>query len=81
LDFFLFSFFFNLFYLFIYLGNQKVGSRFKLEKLSDFGFIRMVFHFLVCEELIPEPSTDSDLALNPLFGYWLLEKISISIRV
>jgi len=41
----------------------------------------MVFHFLVCEELIPEPSTDSDLALNPLFGYWLLEKISISIRV
>jgi len=61
-------------------GHQKRLDRFRLEKQLGLGMIRATFHFFVCEEMIPEPST-SGQALNPLYGYWLLERISFAIRM
>jgi len=60
-------------------GHQKVRDRFRLEKHLGLGMIRATFHFFVVEEMIPEPSTNGQ-ALNPLCGYWLLERISLALQ-
>ena len=61
-------------------GNQKLNDRFRMEKQLGLGLVRITFHFHVGEELIPEPVLTSQ-PLNPLCGFWLLERIAISIRV
>ena len=61
-------------------GNQKVNDRFRMEKQLGLGLVRITFHFHVGEELIPEPVLSSQ-PLNPLCGFWLLERVSIAIRV
>lgn len=57
-----------------------MGGRFKLEKQYDLGMIKTTFHFFVSEEMIPQPLVNGH-ALNPLCGYWLLERITFAVRI
>ena len=60
-------------------GHQKKGERFKVEKQIDLGLILFTLHFYVREELIPEPLTTGQ-PVNPLDGYWILERVSYAFR-
>lgn len=62
------------------LGFQRLRDRFKLEKYVALGMVRATFHFFVREELQPQPEA-SDEFQAPDRGNWLLERISIGIRV
>lgn len=62
------------------LGFQRQRDRFKIEKYVAFGMVRVTFHFYVREELWPQPDAAGPFAL-PERGNWLLERISIAIRM
>ena len=57
-----------------------MGDRFRMEKQLGLGMVRVTFHFYVGEEMIPEPVLTGQ-ALNPLCGFWILERVSIAIRM
>ena len=57
-----------------------MGDRFRMEKQLGLGMVRVTFHFYVGEEMIPEPVLTGQ-ALNPLCGFWILERVSIAIRL
>jgi len=66
--------------LYCHSGNQRMGDRFRMEKQLGLGMVRVTFHFYVGEEMIPEPALTGQ-ALNPLCGFWILERVSIAIRM
>lgn len=61
-------------------GFQRSRDRFKLEKYVAFGRVRVTFHMFVREELSPRPES-SEVFASPERGNWLLERVSIGIRV